>query len=72
MLATIRVDRDVCCGNGMCFALAPEVFDLDDDAGVVKLLDPTLTPENRAAVEQAVACCPTAAIEIEIDQEETA
>ncbi|MFJ9381232.1 ferredoxin [Streptomyces sp. NPDC101455] len=63
-MATIRVDREACCGNGMCVALAPDVFDLDDD-GVVVLLDPTATAQNEAAVAQAIACCPTAVITLD-------
>ncbi|WP_329343610.1 ferredoxin [Streptomyces sp. NBC_01352] len=63
-MATIRVDREACCGNGMCFAIAPEVFDLGDDGAVV-LIDPKLTPQNEAAVGQAIANCPTGAIEVE-------
>ena len=27
----IKVDREVCQGNARCFALAPEVYTLDDE-----------------------------------------
>jgi ferredoxin len=63
-MATIRVNRSTCCGNGMCFAVAPGSFDLGDD-GIVVVLEPAVTAESRPAVEHAMAVCPTASISIE-------
>jgi len=64
MTETIRADREACCGNGMCVALAPGIFDLDDD-GVVTVLDPAVTEQNEQVVKETVANCPTAAITVE-------
>ena len=36
----VRVDRDLCTGLGNCVALAPTVFELDDDNKAV-VLDPS-------------------------------
>jgi ferredoxin len=59
----IKVDFDLCESNAMCEALAPDVFELDDD-DFLQLNTDEVTDENRARVEQAVAACPRAAISI--------
>lgn len=64
-LATIKIDLESCCGNGMCIAIAPQVFDLDDETGVAFLLNSSVSTQNRAAVQYAIDCCPTAAISID-------
>jgi ferredoxin len=64
MTEAIRADREACCGNGMCAALAPEIFGLDDD-GIVTVLDPAVTGQNEQLVGEVVASCPTAAITVE-------
>ncbi|MBZ5733420.1 ferredoxin [Nocardioides sp. TRM66260-LWL] len=60
----ITVDFDLCESNALCEALAPEVFELDDDDYLVVKAEHT-TPETQASVEQAVAACPRAAIRLE-------
>ena len=57
----IKVDFDLCESNGLCEAMAPEVFELDDDDYLVVKTDQT-TPENIEDVKRAVAACPRAAI----------
>lgn len=34
-MARVRVDPDVCVGHGRCYALAPEVYDADDEGHCV-------------------------------------
>ncbi|WP_310530350.1 ferredoxin [Nocardioides sp.] len=59
----ISVDFDLCESNAMCEALAPDVFELDDDDYlVVKVAD--IGPEHLDAVRRAVAACPRAAISL--------
>ena len=58
----ITVDQERCCGAGQCVIVAPEVVDQRDEAGIVELLDPAPPAEQQAAVEEAAAVCPTAAI----------
>ncbi|MGW2014400.1 ferredoxin [Streptomyces sp. NPDC001927] len=58
----LSVDRDRCAGAGMCALTAPEVFDQDDDEGLVVLLHPVPAPEQRAAARMAVGLCPAEAI----------
>ena len=59
----IAADRLRCEGHGLCADMAPEVYDLDDDAVVVlrhEIVPPTL--ERRA--EAGARVCPVAALEV--------
>jgi ferredoxin len=60
----IKVDFDLCESNALCEALAPEVFELDDDDFLQLKTDET-TPETVEHVRRAVAACPRAAISLE-------
>jgi ferredoxin len=60
----IKVDFDLCESNALCEAMAPEVFELDDDDFLVIKTEQT-TPENINDVRRAVAACPRAAITLE-------
>ncbi|UUZ59325.1 ferredoxin [Nocardioides sp. B-3] len=60
----VKVDFDLCESNAMCEALAPDVFELDDDDYlVVKKED--VGPDDLESVRRAVASCPRAAISLE-------
>jgi ferredoxin len=59
----IKADYDLCEANAMCEALAPDVFEVDDDDNL-QILDDEVTDENRQRVEQAVAACPKAALSL--------
>lgn len=59
----ITVDFDLCESNALCEALAPEVFELDDDDYLQLRTDQT-TDDNVANVRRAVAACPRAAISL--------
>jgi ferredoxin len=59
----VTVDFDLCESNAMCEALAPDVFELDDDDYlVVKRED--VGPDDLDAVHRAVASCPRTAISL--------
>jgi ferredoxin len=62
-MARVEVDYDVCESNALCEGFAPDVFAIDDNDDL-QVADPTVTPENRARVEQAVASCPKSALRI--------
>ncbi|HVX55268.1 ferredoxin [Nocardioides sp.] len=62
-MAKISVDWDLCESNGVCEAMASDVFHLDDD-DLLQVDDPIVTDENRERVERAVAGCPRAALSI--------
>lgn len=60
----IKVDFDLCESNALCEAVAPDVFELDDEDYLQLKTDQT-TDENADAVRRAVAACPRAAISLE-------
>ena len=62
-MAEVSVDWDLCESNGICEAMAPDVFELDDD-DLLQVADPTVTEENRERIERAVASCPKSALSI--------
>ena len=64
----VKVEFDLCESNAMCEALAPDVFELDDD-DFLQLNTDEVTDENRQRVEQASAACPRAAISLVEDSE---
>ena len=55
------MDRDACEANGVCAALVPQVFALDDDDSL-QILSPEVPPELVGAVRHAVHSCPKAAL----------
>ncbi len=59
----ITLDQDRCCGAGTCVLSAPDVFDQRDD-GTAVLLDATPPAHLAAAVHDAAARCPAAAIRV--------
>jgi len=67
-MAKVKVDFDLCESNALCEAIAPDVFRIDDD-DFLQVDDPTVTPENRARIEQAIAACPRSALSIVEDDE---
>ncbi len=60
----INVNRDACIGCGACQAIAPNVFELDDEGLSKALVDEVAEDEQDNATE-ASESCPTGAIEIE-------
>ncbi|MFE7552003.1 ferredoxin [Streptomyces gardneri] len=58
----VHVDRDRCLGAGMCALTAPQVFDQDEEEGLVVLLDALPPQERHAAVRVAVGVCPASVI----------
>ena len=59
----VKADYDLCEANAMCEALAPDVFEVDDDDNL-NLHTDEITPDNEDHVRQAVAACPKAALSI--------
>jgi len=58
---TVRVDHDLCVGNAMCRATAPNVF-VEDAGGQSVVSDPT--GDSFEAIMDAAASCPVGAIEV--------
>ncbi|MEV4580977.1 ferredoxin [Nonomuraea jabiensis] len=63
----IVVDESKCCGAGQCVLIAPDVFDQNEDDGIVILLEAEPAADLHAAVREAAAVCPAAAIQVDED-----
>lgn len=61
----VKIDYDVCMGDGNCAKVCPEVFSYDDDKlrGVVKMAD--VPGRLQDLVRRAAAECAPSAIVIE-------
>jgi ferredoxin len=62
-VSRVEVDRERCVGSGSCEALAPEVFEVDDD-GVLIVHRPEPTEDELPDVRDAVRACPTRALSL--------
>ena len=58
---TVEVDSDVCCLYAQCVTIAPEVFQIADEA---LAWERTVDVAQRALVEEAASRCPSGAISI--------
>ncbi len=61
----VTVNSDKCQGHNRCFALAPELFDVDEFGTAVVIGDGTVAADLEDKARLAVANCPEFAIEIE-------
>ncbi|MBP2266368.1 ferredoxin [Pseudarthrobacter sp. PvP004] len=60
----IDVDIDKCVGAGVCVLAAPDVFDQNDDDGIVIVLEDQPTAAQIPDVQDAAARCPAAVIRL--------
>ena len=58
----VHVDRERCQGHNRCYALAPELFDVDDLGNSFELNDGVVPPGLEEKARLAVANCPECAI----------
>lgn len=59
----LHVDEDLCTGHGRCYALAPQLFEPNDDDGHGKVLgDGDVPAALEELAERAVRNCPERAI----------
>ena len=59
----VKIDKDVCVGDGTCAEMCPEVFEMEDDLAVVKL--DKIPTELEEKVKEAANDCVVEAIIIE-------
>ncbi|MCC5954427.1 MAG: ferredoxin [Acidimicrobiia bacterium] len=64
----VHVDRDRCQGHNRCYALAPELFDVDDYGEATERDDGTVPPELEDKARLAAANCPEFAVVLEEDR----
>ncbi len=58
----VHIDSEKCQGHNRCYALAPELFDVDDYGTAHVLGDGTVPPELADKARLAIANCPELAI----------
>lgn len=56
----VYIDKMICIGCGMCSAIEPIVFDMDED-GKAKVIQ-EVTEETKETVQEAIDSCPVGAI----------
>jgi ferredoxin len=61
----VRIDPEICQGQGRCFSIAPQIFDFDELGNGVVLGDGLLTSETIELARLAQANCPEHAVFIE-------
>jgi ferredoxin len=61
----VLIDAEKCQGHNRCYALAPELFDVDDYGQAMVVGDGTVAPDLVDKARLAVANCPEYAISIE-------
>lgn len=64
-IGKVVVDKDVCTGSANCVAIAPDVFDLDDD-GKAKVK--TIAGADAMQIMDAAVSCPVNAIIVYDDE----
>lgn len=58
----VKVNEDACIGCGACTAIAPAIFDLNDE-GLSTVVNENVSDENAEVAKEAIEACPTGAIE---------
>lgn len=60
----VCVDNDKCTAHAVCEAIAPEIFEVQDDGGLL-ILDENPAEELRQRLQESADACPADAIRIE-------
>lgn len=60
----IEADRARCEGHGLCEELAPEVYELDDDAVVELVVSGELPAALERKAQAGARACPVAALKV--------
>ncbi len=66
----VHVDESKCQGHNRCYALAPELFDVDDFGNAVVIGDGEVAPGLEDKARLAVANCPEYAITLTGDTDD--
>jgi ferredoxin len=57
----VTIDEQKCQGHGRCYAMAPQVYEADDE-GRGLVIKPEVADGLREQAEQGIANCPESAI----------
>jgi ferredoxin len=60
----VKVDQSKCQGHNRCYAIAPELFDVDDLGNAFEIGDGVVSPQLVEKARLAVVNCPEYAISI--------
>ena len=60
----VQLDSEKCQGHNRCYALAPELFDVDDFGQALLLVDGDVPADLHEKARLAAANCPEFAIKI--------
>jgi ferredoxin len=60
----VSAERERCIGAGLCVLTAPDVFEHDDEEGLVSVLDPDPPTEFHEEVRLAGELCPANAVHL--------
>lgn len=60
----IELDQPKCIAAGNCVMFSPEVFDQDDEGGIVFLINENPDQSLHQSVRDAAASCPARAIKL--------
>ncbi|GEL17232.1 ferredoxin [Pseudonocardia asaccharolytica] len=60
----VRIDQELCRGNGACVVAAPNVFDYDEGTDRGTVLMPDVPASEEANVRMAAMHCPTRALAV--------
>ena len=63
----VALDADRCQGHNRCYAIAPELFDVDDYGQAVVIGNGAVAPALADKARLAVANCPEYAISVDQD-----
>ncbi|MFH1682526.1 MAG: ferredoxin [Candidatus Woesearchaeota archaeon] len=64
-MAKITVDQDTCIGCGACTAVAPDLFEMDDNGKSKAKKGETSSEKELKAAQEAEETCPVQAIKVE-------
>lgn len=62
----IKVDRNKCSGIGLCEAMSPDFFEVDDEGVLQFVRGDEVADDVRDQIDVAVAACPTGALRCEM------
>jgi ferredoxin len=60
----VTADRSTCATSSLCVYAVPQVFDQDEDEGLVMVIEPFPASALHQAVRRAAWACPTGSIKI--------
>ncbi len=61
----VRIDYDLCMGDGNCSKVCPEVFEFDDDELLSRVIVDEVPAQHEEKVRQAAAECAPGAIVVD-------